>query len=100
GWEETSLRRRQFLRGSAAAALAAPFLSAPAIAQSAPEIKWRMTSSFSKSVETIYGTAQTLCRYIAEATDNKFQIQAHTAGELTASRQALDAVTSGAIECA
>ena len=30
----------------------------------------------------IYGTAQTLCRYIAEATDNKFQIQAHAAGEL------------------
>ena len=48
----------------------------------------------------IYGTAQTLCRYIAEATDNKFQIQAHAAGELAASRQALDAVTSGAIECA
>src|SRR4029450_11178854 len=46
------------------------------------------------------GTAQTLCRYIAEATDNRFQIQAHTAGELTAGRQALDAVTSGSVECA
>ena len=94
------MQRRHFLRTGAATALAAPILAAPAIAQSAPEIKWRMTSSFSKSVETIYRTAQVLCRYIAEATDNKFQIQAHAAGELTASRQALDAVTSGAIECA
>ena len=76
------MKRRQFLQAGAATALGAPALAAPAIAQSAPEIKWRMTSSFSKSVETIYGTAQILCRYIAEATDNKFQIQAHAAGEL------------------
>jgi len=94
------VKRRRFLQAGAATALGGPILAAPAIAQSAPDIKWRMASSFSKSVETIYGTAQTLCRYIAEATDNKFQIQAHAAGELTASRQALDAVTSGAIECA
>lgn len=94
------MRRRQFLRAGAATALAAPALAAPAVAQSAPEIKWRMTSSFSKSVETIYRTAHVICRYIAEATDNRFQIVAHAAGELTASRQALDAVTSGAIECA
>ena len=100
GGRKGSVKRRRFLQAGAATALGGPFLAAPAIAQSAPEIKWRMASSFSKSVETIYGTAQTLCRYIAEATDNKFQIQAHTAGELAASRQALDAVSSGAIECA
>ena len=95
------MRRRQFLRGgTAVAALAAPGLAAPAIAQSTPEIKWRMTSSFSKSVETIYRTAHVICRYIAEATDNRFQITAHAAGELAASRQALDAVSSGTIECA
>lgn len=94
------MQRRQFLRTGGATALVAPSLAAPAIAQSAPEIKWRMTSSFSKTVETIYRTAQVICRYIGEATDNKFQIVAHATGELTASRQALDAVSSGAIECA
>jgi TRAP-type mannitol/chloroaromatic compound transport system substrate-binding protein len=88
------------LRGGAVTALAAPALAAPAIAQSAPEIKWRLASSFPKALETLYGTAQTLCRYVEEATDRRFQIQPHAAGELTASRQALDAVTSGAIECA
>jgi TRAP-type mannitol/chloroaromatic compound transport system substrate-binding protein len=88
------------LRAGAATALGAPALAAPALARSAPEIKWRMTSSFPKSLDTIFGAGQTLCRYVAEATDNRFQIVPHAAGELTFSRQALGAVTSGAIECA
>jgi TRAP-type mannitol/chloroaromatic compound transport system substrate-binding protein len=100
GWEETSVRRREFLRAGAATALAAPALAAPAIAQSAPEIKWRLTSSFPKTVETMYATAQIVSRYIAEATDNKFLIQPYQAGELAPSRQALDAVSSGSVECA
>ena len=94
------MRRREFLRTGAATALAAPALAAPAIAQSAPEIKWRLTSSFSKAMETMYGTSQIVCRYIAEATDNKFLIQPSQAGELAPSRQALDAVSSGSVDCA
>jgi len=100
--EERFVDRRAFLRaGAAAAAVAAPVpVAAPAIAQSAPEIRWRMTSSFTKSHEILFGTCQLLCRYVAEATDNKFQIQAYSAGELATSRQALDVVASGAVECA
>ena len=94
------MKRRAFLRAGAAAALGGPALAAPAIAQSAPEIRWRMTSSFPKSLDTLFGAGQTVCRYVAEATDNKFQIQAYSAGELATSRQALDVVTSGAVECA
>jgi TRAP-type mannitol/chloroaromatic compound transport system substrate-binding protein len=41
-----------------------------------------------------------LARFVAEATDNKFQIQPFAAGELATSRQALDVVTSGSVECA
>jgi TRAP-type mannitol/chloroaromatic compound transport system substrate-binding protein len=59
-----------------------------------------MTSSFPKSLDTLFGASQTLSRFVAEATDNKFQIQAYSAGELATSRQALDVVTSGAVECA
>jgi TRAP-type mannitol/chloroaromatic compound transport system substrate-binding protein len=59
-----------------------------------------MTSSFTKSQDTLFGTCQMLCRYVAEATDNRFQIQAYSAGELATSRQALDVVASGAVECA
>lgn len=54
------MKRRTFLRGGAIAG-ATTLVAAPAIAQSAPEIKWRLTSSFPKSRDTIYGTAQNLC---------------------------------------
>jgi TRAP-type mannitol/chloroaromatic compound transport system substrate-binding protein len=95
------VHRRAFLRaGAAAAAVAAPAVAAPAVAQSAPEVRWRMTSSFTKLHDTLFGAGQMLCRYVAEATDNKFQIQAYSAGELATSGQALDVVASGAVECA
>ena len=95
-----ALHRRAFLRTGAAVALTSPVVAAPAIAQSAPEVRWRLTSSFPKSQETLFGASQQLCRFVAEATDNKFQIQANAAGELATSRQALDVVSSGAVECA
>jgi TRAP-type mannitol/chloroaromatic compound transport system substrate-binding protein len=94
------LHRRAFLRTGAAAAVSSPAVAAPAVAQSAPEVRWRMASSFPKSQEILFGTGQTLCTYVAEATDNRFQIQANAAGELATSRQALDVVASGAVECA
>jgi TRAP-type mannitol/chloroaromatic compound transport system substrate-binding protein len=72
----------------------------PAIAQSTPEIKWRLTSSYPKSLDALYGAAQTLSRYVAEATDSKFLILPYATGEIAPSRQALDAVSSGAVECA
>ena len=77
----TTMKRRSFLTGAGLAA-AAGTVAAPAIAQSAPEIRWRLTSSFPKSLDTIYGTAQIFAKYMAEATDNKFQIQTFAAGEI------------------
>src|SRR5471032_2809435 len=79
------MQRRKFLRtagvGSAAVAASAT-LAAPAIAQSAPELKWRLTSSFPKSLDTLYGGAERFSKIIAEATDNKFQIHVFAAGEI------------------
>ena len=95
------MKRREFLRAGLRPRSARPVLAAPAIAQSAPEIKWRLTSSFPKTARrSSSARRRSLCRYIAEATDNKFQIQPFTAGELAPSRQALDAVSSGSVECA
>ena len=51
------MKRRDFLKVSATGAAVAAVAS-PAIAQSSPEIKWRMTSSFPKSLDTIYGGAR------------------------------------------
>ncbi len=74
--------RRNFIRSAGVAAAAAPALAAPALAQSMPELKWRMTSSFPKALDTIFGAAETFSKYIAEATDGKFQIQVFAAGEI------------------
>jgi TRAP-type mannitol/chloroaromatic compound transport system substrate-binding protein len=95
----TTMKRRSFLTGAGLAA-AAGTVAAPAIAQSAPDIRWRLTSSFPKALDTIYGTAQIFAKYMAEATDNKFQIQTFAAGEIVGGGQALDAVQNGTVELA
>ena len=45
------MKRRQFLQAAGVAA-AATAVAKPAIAQSMPELKWRLTSSFPKSLDT------------------------------------------------
>ena len=95
------MQRRKFLRtasvGAAASATAAT-LAAPAIAQSTPEFNWRMTSSFPKSLDTLYGGAERLARIVAEATDNKFVIRTFAAGEIVPALQVVDAVQNGTVE--
>jgi TRAP-type mannitol/chloroaromatic compound transport system substrate-binding protein len=90
--------RRGFIRKAGIAAAAVPALASPALAQSAPELKWRMTSSFPKALDTIYGTAESFAKYVAEATDNKFQIQVFASGEIVPGLEAANAVSAGTVE--
>ena len=92
--------RRSFLKSAAVAGASTTALAAPAIAQSQPEVKWRLTSSFPKSLDTIFGAAETFAKYVAEGTDNKFKIQVFAAGEVVPAQQAADAVSNGTVECA
>ena len=96
------MKRRHFLRGGALAAASgvAASVAMPAIAQPSPDLKWRLTSSFPKSLDVYFGTAQVFAKYVAEATDNKFLIQIYAAGEIVPGRQALDAVASATVEMA
>jgi TRAP-type mannitol/chloroaromatic compound transport system substrate-binding protein len=93
------MKRRDFLK-TAGAGLAGTAVAAPAVAQSMPELKWRLTSSFPKSLETLYGAAEYFAKAVAEATDNRFQIQTFAAGEIAPAFQAADAVQSGTVEMA
>ena len=49
-----SMKRREFLKVGAAG-MAASALAAPAVAQSMPEVRWRLTASWPKSLDTLYG---------------------------------------------
>ncbi len=96
------MERRKFLKGAAFAGagslgVAASF-PAPAIAQAMPEIKWRIASSFPKSLDTIYGGAEVVAKRVAELTDNKFQMRVFAAGEIVPGLQVLDAVQNGTVE--
>src|SRR4051794_30189015 len=95
------MHRRKFLRTAgvgAAAAAATGAVAAPAIAQSAPELNWRLTSSFPKSLDTLFGGAEHFAKIVAEATDNKFQIRVFAAGEIVPGLQVLDAVQNSTVE--
>ena len=92
--------RRKFLKGAGlgGVSLAASAVAAPAIAQSAPELNWRLTSSFPKSLDTIYGAAETFANYVSDATDGKFKIQVFPAGELAPGLEAANEVGKGSVE--
>src|ERR1051326_4094624 len=91
------MRRRAFI-ATGGVALAGAALAAPAIAQSQPEIKWRLAARWPKSLDTLFGGAEFLAKRVAEATDNKFQIRAFAGGEIVPALQVLDAVQNNTVE--
>lgn len=103
------MKRRQFLNTTAISATAAA--TAAACAQSIstdaqsdasgslPRVEWRMTTSWPKSLDTIFGGAQTTCDRVSEITGGRFTITPFAAGEIVGGLEVLDAVQSGTVEC-
>ena len=92
------MQRRSFLKKTALGA-AVGAISAPAIVHSQTAIRWRLTSSFPKSLDTIFGAAEIFSKKVSEMTGGKFQISVHAAGELVPPLQLVDAVQNGTVEC-
>jgi TRAP-type mannitol/chloroaromatic compound transport system substrate-binding protein len=95
--EGKRMKRREFLKVGGVG-LAASTVAAPAVAQSMPEVKWRLAASWPKSLDTLYGGCEYFCKRVAEITDNRFQIQPFAAGEIVPGLQVLDAVSNGTVE--
>jgi TRAP-type mannitol/chloroaromatic compound transport system substrate-binding protein len=92
------MERRRFLK-SAGAGVASGVVAAPAIAQGQPQLRWRMASSFPKSLDTLFGTAEHLATRVSRITEGRFEIRVFAAGEIVPPLQVLDAVQNGTVEC-
>lgn len=97
------MKRREFFKSATAitaSAAAATTLVAPALAQSQPKVAWRLASSFPKGLDTVFGGAETLSRYVSEATDGNFTIEVFAAGEIVPPFEVVDAVAAGTVDLA
>jgi TRAP-type mannitol/chloroaromatic compound transport system substrate-binding protein len=91
------MSRRSFLAQAATGTLAAA--AAPAvIAQSGPKLRWRMTSSFPKSLDALYGAGELIARQVAAATGGNFEIRTYAAGEIVPAFGVVDAVQNNTVE--
>ncbi len=90
------MKRREFL--SIVGGGAAITVAKPAIAQSAPQIKWRLATSWPKSLDTLFGACEVFSKRISEITDGRFQIQVFAAGEIVPALTVLDAVQNQSVE--
>jgi TRAP-type mannitol/chloroaromatic compound transport system substrate-binding protein len=109
------MNRRDLLKGAGAGALAGVFTSARAAelptgtrqgspardgaVADLPAIRWRLASSFPKSLDTLYGGADTLAARLDKLTGGKFQVRPFAGGEIVPGLQVLDAVQNATVEC-
>jgi len=91
--------RRQFIVGLGAAAAGAG-IAAPALADTTPNVQWKLTSSFPTSLDLIYGGTETLAAAVSDMTDGHFTIKLSPPGEIAPALEALDAVADGRADCA
>ena len=92
------MERRKFIHGAGIAGVLAAG-TAPAVhAQAA--IRWRLASSFPKSLDTIYGGAEDMAKRVSDMTGGKFQISVAAAGELMPAFGVVDGVQNATVEAA
>ncbi|MEY4861954.1 MAG: hypothetical protein RLZ51_49, partial [Pseudomonadota bacterium] len=92
------MQRRSFIQKATVGATATAALAAPAIISAQPQVRWRIASSFPKSLDTIYGAAEVVAKRVTAITGGRFQVTVHAAGEIVPPLQVLDAVQNGTVE--
>ena len=92
--------RRNFVAGAGGIAGIIATTTAPAVHAQNANIRWRLASSFPKSLDTLFGAAETFARKVGELSGGRFIISTHAAGELMPAFGVVDGVQQGAVECA
>lgn len=90
--------RRSMLKNAGIAGVLAA-AAAPAV-HAQPALRWRIASSFPKSLDTIYGAADVFAQSVKAQTGGKFEITVHQAGELMPAFNVVDGVQNGSVEVA
>ncbi len=93
------MERRFFIRQTGLAGVLAAG-AAPAIVHAQTAVRWRLTSSFPKSLDTLFGVADVFAKHVSDMTGGKFVISTHAAGEIVPAFGTVDAVQNATVECA
>lgn len=101
--------RRKFVTAAAAAGAAAAAAttalagcnggesSGPAV-HTQPRIRWRLVSSYPRSLDTLYGINDYVAERLDLLTDGRFSLRPYPAGEIVPAFQVLDAVQQGTVQ--
>ena len=92
------MHRRSIIRNAGIAGIIAAG-AAPAV-HAQPVVRWRLASSFPKSLETIYGAAEVFSHRARQLSGGKFDISVHPAGELVPAFGVVDAVQGRTVDAA
>ncbi len=101
------MKRRQFVRKASLAAAGGAVISGcsggeseggAAAIQTRPRVNWRLTSSFPRSLDTIFGAAEVLANRVSEITAGRFTIRVFPGGELVPATQVLETVQKGTVQ--
>ena len=90
-------RRSLIKKAGIAGVLAAG--AAPAV-HAQTHVRWRLSSSFPKSLDTLYGSSEIFAKSVKAMSGGKFEISVHAAGEITPALGVVDAVQQGSVEMA
>ena len=89
--------RRSILKNTGIAGVLA--MGAASAVHAEPALRWRLTSSFPQSLDTIYGAAEVFAKQVKLLSGGKFEIAIHAGGDITPALGVVDAVQQGVVEC-
>jgi TRAP-type mannitol/chloroaromatic compound transport system substrate-binding protein len=90
--------RRSLIKQAGIAGVLAAGVAPAVHAQAA--IRWRLASSFPKSLDTIFGAADVFSQQVKAMSGGKFEVSVHAAGELMPAFGVVDGVQQGTVEAA
>ncbi len=90
--------RRSLIKHAGVAGVLAAGVAPAVHAQAA--LRWRLASSFPKSLDTIYGAAEVFSQKVRALSGGRFEVSVHAAGELMPAFGVVDGVQNGTVEAA